>query len=989
MASTITWSGSSSGEWFQPLDWSALGSVPTAADDVVIPAGDTVTIDGSAAVAASISLDPAPPTAATLDLISSLTLGGTLTGGVVELAGTLIGGTLENTILSGQNGTLEGVTVAGSMTSDPIGYVAIDPATAASFGPSITVSGTLTLEAGAYDSVTLTQMSGFSYLYGLVGIGGAVTLGPQAVMTNLGVWSGDLVNLGTIGTGPAATLSLLGGSFTNQGTVSLTPVATAKSTIVAGASYHWTEETAPAVTIASASVDNVGVIAVAGGTLALSGASLRNSGTIALTDGASQVFVNAGTNSTVENVTLTTAVTLGASNGSIDNTGTISADLIVFAGPVALGSLGTLKGALQFDNTLSLGGGTLDASAYGTVWIDGEVTNGTLKAGTGTLILDNATLDAVSIASGGSVAIAGTVAMAGVPAGASAVVLGATTTELILPAGSALGDVTITAGGSGISDTLLLPAGVVTLTPTAAITVAGGTLALVGPGMLEADGLLNVAAGTLGITAPLDGTGTIALAAGATLIDSNALGGSLVVATGSNAVVSIATLAGNAEITAAAGVNLDIGTLADNAAVTLDADARVTIEALAGTPTISFGGGPALAVLPGTGALPVTLLNLTGGDVIDFASVSSTPPLNGPAATAGAAEAGGSLDVTGASGDTARVAAQNQAPYLTFSTTTYNGGTAVTAAACYRTGTRIATARGAVPIERLRRGDLIRTRSGRFLPAIWLGRRRIDCRSYRQPAEVWPVRIAAHAFAPSRPVRALYLSPDHAVWLAGRLIPIRYLINGATVAQLPVARVEYWHIELPAHDILFAENLPAESYLDTGNRAAFEGAQRRHRLSDAVMLRVWQRHARAPLLISGPRLAAAHAQLVARARLLGHRLTEAPALRVLADGHAAAPLGSLRFRLPEGARAIQLCSRSFVPAHLAGHGHDPRRLGVAVRGLSLDGEPLALDDPRLAAGWHAPEPGWRWTSGDAVIATAGARELAIDLAITGRYWRAG
>jgi hypothetical protein len=53
----------------------------------------------------------------------------------------------------------------------------------------------------------------------------------------------------------------------------------------------------------------------------------------------------------------------------------------------------------------------------------------------------------------------------------------------------------------------------------------------------------------------------------------------------------------------------------------------------------------------------------------------------------------------------------------------------------------------------------------------------------------------------------------------------------------------------------------------------------------------------------------------------------------------------------------------------------------------LDGRPLALDDPRLCAGWHAPEAGWRWTTGDAVIAAAGARELAIELATTGRYWR--
>ncbi|MBN9511575.1 MAG: Hint domain-containing protein, partial [Alphaproteobacteria bacterium] len=145
------------------------------------------------------------------------------------------------------------------------------------------------------------------------------------------------------------------------------------------------------------------------------------------------------------------------------------------------------------------------------------------------------------------------------------------------------------------------------------------------------------------------------------------------------------------------------------------------------------------------------------------------------------------------------------------------------AAACFAAGTRIATARGPVAIERLRRGDLLRTASGRSAPAIWLGHRRVDCRRHPRPHDVWPVRVAAHAFAPQIPCRDLLLSPDHAVWIDGLLIPIRQLINGATIAQRRVDRVTYWHVELPAHDVVLAENLPAESFLDTGNRAWFAG----------------------------------------------------------------------------------------------------------------------------------------------------------------------
>ena len=54
------------------------------------------------------------------------------------------------------------------------------------------------------------------------------------------------------------------------------------------------------------------------------------------------------------------------------------------------------------------------------------------------------------------------------------------------------------------------------------------------------------------------------------------------------------------------------------------------------------------------------------------------------------------------------------------------------------------------------------------------------------------------------------------------LIPASSLVNGITIARVDVARVTYWHVELEGgHDILLAENLSAESYIDVGNRAFF------------------------------------------------------------------------------------------------------------------------------------------------------------------------
>ncbi|MBV9756972.1 MAG: Hint domain-containing protein [Alphaproteobacteria bacterium] len=68
----------------------------------------------------------------------------------------------------------------------------------------------------------------------------------------------------------------------------------------------------------------------------------------------------------------------------------------------------------------------------------------------------------------------------------------------------------------------------------------------------------------------------------------------------------------------------------------------------------------------------------------------------------------------------------------------------------------------------------------------------------------------------------LLLSPDHALFCDDALIPVQQLINGATILQEKAAGVHYFHVELGRHAVVLAEGLPAESYLNTGNRGQFE-----------------------------------------------------------------------------------------------------------------------------------------------------------------------
>ncbi|MEJ0018702.1 MAG: Hint domain-containing protein [Acetobacteraceae bacterium] len=152
------------------------------------------------------------------------------------------------------------------------------------------------------------------------------------------------------------------------------------------------------------------------------------------------------------------------------------------------------------------------------------------------------------------------------------------------------------------------------------------------------------------------------------------------------------------------------------------------------------------------------------------------------------------------------------------------------------------------------------------VPVTWIGHRRVDCARHPAPRRVWPVRVAAHAFGAGRPERDLYLSPDHALYVDEVLIPVKYLVNGTTVAQVVRRSVRYYHVELPRHAILLAENLAAESYLDTGDRSGFANGGGAVALHPDFASRIWEAQGCAPLVVAGPKLAAARArlQLIAR-----------------------------------------------------------------------------------------------------------------------------
>lgn len=314
---------------------------------------------------------------------------------------------------------------------------------------------------------------------------------------------------------------------------------------------------------------------------------------------------------------------------------------------------------------------------------------------------------------------------------------------------------------------------------------------------------------------------------------------------------------------------------------------------------------------------------------------------------------------------------------------------------CFAAGTGIRTSEGTVPVEALHIGTRVVCADGGLRPVVWLGRRRVDVRRHPAPETVAPVLVRRDSFAERVPRRDLLLSPDHAVYVDGVLIPVKHLIDGHGIAQVAVDEVEYWHVELDRHDVLFAEDLPVESFLDTGNRGAFangDGPVMLHpafaRDGDAMLL-MWEALGYARLVIGGEEVRRVRQRLAQRQADGDADDDAGEAEIVLAAGdcllrpHVGGD-GRMHFHLPRGAAQVVIHSRDAVVAGLPAGRGAIRRRGVAIGAARfLRGDGTAHDVPldRLgdADGWYPLR-----TAGPSLFRrTDGAARLAVP---DGAFW---
>jgi hypothetical protein len=98
-----------------------------------------------------------------------------------------------------------------------------------------------------------------------------------------------------------------------------------------------------------------------------------------------------------------------------------------------------------------------------------------------------------------------------------------------------------------------------------------------------------------------------------------------------------------------------------------------------------------------------------------------------------------------------------------------------------------------------------------------------------------PIHVARFAIDDHTPYRDLYLAPGHCVFFNGALIPVKYLVNETSIAQgtpSEMSALEYYHVELHTHAVIYAEGASVESY-DGWNRDNFSNFMEYERLYGA------------------------------------------------------------------------------------------------------------------------------------------------------------
>ncbi|MFT8807277.1 Hint domain-containing protein [Gluconobacter sp.] len=233
---------------------------------------------------------------------------------------------------------------------------------------------------------------------------------------------------------------------------------------------------------------------------------------------------------------------------------------------------------------------------------------------------------------------------------------------------------------------------------------------------------------------------------------------------------------------------------------------------------VSVGDGGRLALYAGSTASNISLASGAKIDLPELAwSSNATTTLTDPS----------TLQVTsGTSTYTISLNGAYDADFFSLASDG-SGGTMLLAEGtpCYCRGTLILTDRGEVHVETLRIGDLVQTATNGLRPIRWIGRRSYSGTFANGNHDIMPVIFRQGSLGSALPHQDLSVSPLHAMYLDGVLVPAVLLVNGSTIVQAErMDEVAYFHIELEHHDIIIANGTQSETFVDDNSRGMFHNA---------------------------------------------------------------------------------------------------------------------------------------------------------------------
>ena len=709
--------------------------------------------------------------------------------------------------------------------------------------------------------------------------------------------------------------------------------------------------------------------------------TVNNHGTIRGTDDAGIVlYATSGTSTVVNGATdATSALIAGSLYGVL--IGSAFGTVINYGDIVATAATGTGI-YLSFGTVTNFGSVTAGTGGTGIYLFGGNVTNsGTITAPGATAViirygtffntgLVEGAVSGIELALGAGTAGTGEVTISGTVVGQTGISVAATSTasQTVTVAGSVIGTsgtaVSLTTGGSdrlvvapgavfqGIVDggggASVLEVAAVAPQPGAASGLAGRVAAAGAAAYVSLGSVVNFSALQVDPSATFSGSGALSFA---TLINE----GQINVGSGNTLALGSASAAGTGIIDLQAGGTIDFqGAVTSQRLIFQPPGGLAEID----RPDLFFGTISGFTT-------SLNIIDLSGLAYAGNTSVGFNPATDVLTVIEGASSATLQLDTSEIYTGVTWVASADG-----------SGGTKV-APVCFCRGTLILTERGEIPVEALAVGDRVVTLSGAAKPITWIGFGR-DLVTRKNPL-ARPIVVRRGAFADNVPRRDLYLTHGHALYLDGVLIPVEHLVNHRSIGWDDEARiVEYYHIELEDHDVVFAEGAPAETYYDAGNRALFHNTRPGSEAGAA-------RPTFAPVLNGGETVERLWARLFERSGgqiepATTDATTDDPDLHLVIDSMRLDPasrdagLYTFHFAHPPAA-TLRLCSRSAVPSLLGLNRHEHRRLGVAIRQIILSTPgvmtALAYDAPLFTeGGCHPPESNHIWTDGDLALPKA-------------------